>query len=168
MEILAKLGINWTLLIAQIVNFAIITGVLMYFVYKPILRLLDERRDRIKKSMDEVARIENQAKELEELRRIRLSEADKEAGKMLEMAKEEAEKMRQELLHSARREAEAIIAKGQTKLAEDRRKVFEEAQGTLSALIIRMTEKILEREFKPADQKRLLTLLEKEISSTQV
>ena len=54
MELLTKLGINWQLLLAQIVNFLIVLGVLGIFVYKPILNLLDARSERIRKSMDDV------------------------------------------------------------------------------------------------------------------
>ena len=79
MDILVKLGINGSLLLAQIVNFAIVAGVLAYFVYRPLLRILDERRERIRKSMDDVVRIQHQVKELDELRQKRLIEADKEA-----------------------------------------------------------------------------------------
>ncbi len=167
MDILVKLGINGSLLLAQIVNFAIVAGVLAYFVYRPLLRILDERRERIRKSMDDVVRIQHQVKELDELRQKRLIEADKEAGKILEKAKEQAEKMKHDILSAAHSEAGDILARGHQKIADDRRKVFEEAQKTLSTLIIRMTQKILEREFSAADQKRLVSLLEKEVSNKQ-
>ncbi|PIR50188.1 F0F1 ATP synthase subunit B, partial [Candidatus Peregrinibacteria bacterium CG10_big_fil_rev_8_21_14_0_10_54_7] len=68
MELLTKLGINWQLLLAQIVNFAIVVGVLSFFLYKPLLNLIDTRRERIRKAMEDAQRIENQAKEMEELR----------------------------------------------------------------------------------------------------
>lgn len=167
MDILVKLGINGSLLLAQIVNFAIVAGVLAYFVYRPLLRILDERRERIRKSMDDVVRIQHQVKELDELRQKRLIEADKEAGKILEKAKEQAEKMKHDILSAAHSEAGDILARGHQKIADDRRKVFEEAQKTLSTLIIRMTQKILEREFSAADQKRMVSLLEKEVSNKQ-
>ncbi|MFA5800107.1 MAG: hypothetical protein WC840_04070, partial [Candidatus Peribacteraceae bacterium] len=78
MELLTKLGINWQLLLAQIVNFLIVLGVLGAFVYKPILNLLDARTERIRKAMEDAKRIENQAKEMEEQRQRALRKLDQE------------------------------------------------------------------------------------------
>lgn len=167
MDILTKLGINWQLLIAQIVNFAIIAGVLTYFVYRPVLNLLDARRERIRKAMEDVERIENQKKDMEELRTKRLTEADQEAGTLLEEAKKQGEQTRDDIIAAAKREADEMIAKGRQLIAAERRQAYEEVHQNLAQLIIKLTEKILEREFTPADQKRLVTTLEKELPKTQ-
>ena len=53
MELLTKLGVDWKLLIAQIVNFTILVSVLTYFVYRPLLDLLDARRERIRKAVED-------------------------------------------------------------------------------------------------------------------
>lgn len=163
MELLAKLGIDWKLLIAQIVNFAILAGVLTYFVYKPLLNLIDARRDRIAKAMEEAKRIERQAQEMEEVRAQQLKKIDREMGAILERGKQQAERMRDEILAGAKREADQILAKGQRQLADERSRVFAEAQASLTGIILRLTEKILEREFSPKDQERLLSALEKDI-----
>ena len=84
MELLAKLGINWELLIAQIVNFLIVVGVLGYFVYKPILNLLDSRTERIRKSVEDARKIENQVKEMEALRTEEMKKLDEETEEILE------------------------------------------------------------------------------------
>lgn len=163
MELLSKLGIDWSLLLAQIANFAILIGILTFFVYKPLLRLLDERRERIRTSMEEVDRIERQAKEMEKRREEELVKIDREVGSVLERAREQAEEMKRDILASAQKEAQELLAKGRQQLSLERARVFAEVQDTLSTAIVRMTEKILEREFSDADQKRLLESLEKHI-----
>ena len=60
------LGINLPLLLAQVINFLLLFGLLYLFAYKPILRMFDERSQRIKESMDETEAIKEQAARAEE------------------------------------------------------------------------------------------------------
>jgi F-type H+-transporting ATPase subunit b len=163
MELIAKLGVDWKLLLAQIVNFGIVLTVLYVFVYRPLLRLLDDRRERIRKSLEDVDKIEKQKHELEEFRRGQLRKIDQECGALLERAKQDAQRSAQEVLALAKQESEEILRKGREQISQERARAFGELQGTLAKVIVRMTEKILEREFRSEDQHRLLVSLEKEI-----
>ena len=163
MELLAKLGVDWKLLIAQIVNFTILLAVLGVFVYKPLLNLLDDRRERIRKAMEDAEKIEKQKKEMDDLRLEQLKKIDMEVGALLERGKHHAERMRDEILDQAKREAGQILEKGRQQLENERSRVFQEVQGSVARIIVGMTEKILEREFSQSDQKRLLSALEKDI-----
>ena len=165
MEILQKLGIHWQQILAQIVNFTIIATVLAYFVYKPLLKTIDARSDRTRKAMENAARIEEQQKEMERMRQEILTHADREAGNLLAQAKVEAEAIKQQILDSALHEAESTIAKGRRLITEERRLVYEEVRKHLTLMVVRMTEKVLAREFSPDDQKRLIADLEKELST---
>lgn len=163
MELLSKLGIDWKLLLAQIVNFTILVGILSAFVYRPLLNLIDARRERARKAMEDAKKIEEQKAEMERHRQGHLRKIDEECGVILERTKKEAEKAKAEILESAKREADALLAKGREQLQEERARVFAEVQGTIAQAIVRMTEKILEREFEASDQKRLVSSLTKEI-----
>jgi F-type H+-transporting ATPase subunit b len=168
MELITKLGINWQQLLAQAINFAIIMGVLAYFVYKPVLRTIDARTERIRKAMEEADEVKNQKKELEKFRQEQLSKIDKEAGAILEKAKQEAERMRHSMLENAQKEADALMQKGQKQLSEERSRVFADVQNTLNAVILNMTQKILQREFTAKDQERVLAEIQKDLPSMLV
>jgi len=155
MELLTKLGINWQLLLAQIVNFLIVLGVLGAFVYKPILNLLDARTERIRKAMEDAKRIENQAKEMEEQRQRALKKLDQESGVYFERMRSEAEAVKEEMLRAAKKEAEQMLANAAKRIETEHRAMTEEVMKTVHTVVIRMTEKILEREFGPADQQRI-------------
>ena len=62
-DLLSQFGINWTLLIAQMVNFAVLVWVLAKFVYKPVIRVLDERRERIENSLTQAKSIEQKSRD---------------------------------------------------------------------------------------------------------
>lgn len=163
MELLSKLGIDGSLLLAQIVNFGLLLAVLTYFIYKPLLTLLDTRRTRIAKAMEHATQAERQAKELEAHRAAELRRIDQECGAFLEKVRQQAERMKAEILDSAKKEADQVMDRARRQLEDERARVFAEVQDTVATLITRMTEKILEREFSKSDQDRLLTSLQKEL-----
>lgn len=161
--LLSKLGIDWKLLIAQIVNFAILIGALTYFVYRPLLDLLDRRSERVRKAMEEARRIETQNKEMEAIRFEQLTKIDWESGVMLERAKQHAEKLAADIMSSAQKEARELLAKTRAVIAEERAAIIRNAQATLATIILKATERIIEREFEPGDQKRLLETIADEL-----
>lgn len=163
MELLEKLGINWALLTAQVVNFLIVMGVLGYFLYRPILRLLDDRTERIRKAMEDAKRIENQAQELAKLREEEMKKLDHESGEYFERVRRQATALQEELHAAAKKEAEAMIQNALKRIDEERRIMMAEVMQTVHTVIVRMTEKILAREFTPADQKRIQEQLVAEI-----
>lgn len=165
MELITTLGINWQMLVAQLINFVLLIVLLSYFVYKPILRLIDDRRERIRKSMEDAKAIENQKRELDVFKTEQLRKIDQECGKFLETAKSQAEGVKKDILAGAEKEAAQILAKARTQMEEERARMGSEIQSTLAGVIVRMTEKILEREFSSADQQRLLGNVQKELSS---
>ena len=121
-QLLEKLGINWSLLIAQIVNFMIVLGVLSYFIYRPFLDLLDKRRERIQKSMDDAARIEHQMQEFEAMRLEEMKKLDRESGAYLEQMRRKAGELQEEMIATAAKEAESIVANAHKRAEEERRR----------------------------------------------
>lgn len=165
MELLQKLGVDWKLLLAQIVNFTILLSVLTFFVYRPLLRVIDERRERIRKSMDDAEQIAHEQERLAHAREEALRAIDRECGAFLEKAKNDAERAKAEILRAAAMEAHALLAKGHEQLRTERAQTMREMQKSLATAILQMTEKILAREFSPHDQERILTSVERSLPS---
>ena len=156
MELLAKLGINWQLLIAQVVNFMIVLGVLSYLVYKPLLDLLDKRTERVRKAMEEAKRLEEEAESLSRQRIERLKKIDEEAGILLAQARVTAEAMHSDMLDKAHKDSQKLLEKGRQDIAAERAAALRDMQDTLAKVITQLTEKLLERTFTPEDQKKAL------------
>ncbi|MBI1934655.1 F0F1 ATP synthase subunit B [Candidatus Peregrinibacteria bacterium] len=168
MELLAKLGVDWRLLIAQIVNFTILLSVLTLFVYRPLLRVIDERRERIRKSMEDADAIAHEKEKIAQARQEALRKIDQECGAFLEKAKNDAERMKADILHTTDIEVKNLLTKGREQLRSERAQALQEMQKSLSSAILQMTEKILEREFSPRDQERVLTQIERSLPSLLV
>lgn len=166
MELLTKLGINWQLLIAQIVNFLIVMGVLGFFLYRPILNLLDARAERIRKAMEDAKRIENQMAEMNAIREEELKKLDRESGAYFERVRRQAQVLQDEMLAAAKKQADEQLAAALKRIDEERQRMMQDVMESVQRIVVLMTEKILEREFSPADQKRITERLVAELPQT--
>jgi F-type H+-transporting ATPase subunit b len=150
--ILHALGIEWSALIAQIINFAILIFILSRYVYKPVLNVIDQRRTTIAESMEKAQEIDRRKEELDKERVVILRKADEEAGALLERAKKEAEDIRTEIEKAAKNQADYTLEKGRQQLENDRATMVREMQTKLAHAIVLSAEKILRREFSKEDQ----------------
>jgi F-type H+-transporting ATPase subunit b len=111
-----KLGIQPLALLAQTVNFAIIAFILAKFLYKPILKMIDDRKKKIEDSLKITDMLKEEEEKTEKKRTEILDKAKKEAGKIIEEARDTAKKKEAEILEDAKKDAEQIIVKGKKDL----------------------------------------------------
>ncbi|GAH07146.1 unnamed protein product, partial [marine sediment metagenome] len=86
MEGLANLGINMPTLLAQLINVAILFGLLYLVAYRPIMRMLDERSRKVKESMEQTEFIKQQAERAEGEAAKRIEAASKEGQEAIARA----------------------------------------------------------------------------------
>ena len=164
-DLVHALGIQWSALIAQMINFVILIFVLTKFVYKPILKVIDERRTLVSDSMKKIEEIDRRKEVIDAERTVILRKADEEAGALLERAKAETEVMRAEIEKAAHAQAGAILAKAKEQTENDRTVMFKEVQNKLAHAIVLSAEKILRREFSKEDQRSFEDELKQNIPS---
>ena len=83
--------IDWFTVVAQIVNFLILVGLLKYFLYGRIIRAMDQREERIAARLAEAQQREQEAKEERQHYQARKEELEKQKGGILAQAREEAD-----------------------------------------------------------------------------
>jgi F-type H+-transporting ATPase subunit b len=164
-EILSAFGVDWPSLLAQVVNFAILVFILSKFVYRPMLKIIDERRSIIASSLKKAEEIDRRRELLDADRVKILRKADEEAGALLARAKTEAEAMRTEIEAAAKAQASSIVAKGLQQLQIERTHMMKEIQEKLARTIVQSAEKILRREFSKEDQENFEDELKKNLPS---
>ena len=143
MELLDKLGIDWKLLLAQLVNFGIVLLVLYKFLYKPLLKFLDQRSERIAKSLLEAKRIEESLLQLEVTKAETLAESRRQAQELLKQAEVQAQTQRQETLIRVKAEAEKVIAEARVKIINEQ----EVAMGVLRDQAARLVSQAVVKVF---------------------
>jgi len=145
MEILAKIGIKPSVLIAQVINFLILVIILYKLAYKPVLNLLKERSERIAKSMKYADEVEKNLKKTEEDYENKMKEAYKEAQGILEKSRKESEENRIKMLEDAKMETDRNINKAKAEIAAEKDKMLSDAKSELSGLLILSVKKMMEQ-----------------------
>jgi F-type H+-transporting ATPase subunit b len=121
------LGLDFKILIAQIINFGILYFVLSKLLFKPLIKVLDERKKKAEELADNSKQMEERLIKLEEKERNVLKEARTKAGgereDLLKLAQNEKEQIIEEAKSAADREAEKGVEKIKTAEAEARKRL---------------------------------------------
>ncbi len=155
---IADLGISLPTLIAQIVNFVILFGLLYLVAYKPIMRMLDERSRKIKESMEQTELIKEQAARAEEESKQRIEAATKEGQDIIGKAIRTGDELRQQAQQEAGQQAESLITRARAEIQRERDEAVGELRKEFADLTIRAAEKVIERSL---DKKAHSELIEK-------
>jgi F-type H+-transporting ATPase subunit b len=153
---LEGLGINLQLLIAQIVNFLLLLGLLYLFAYKPVMRMLDERSRKIKESVDLTESVRQQAANAEEETRKRLEKASREGQEVIARAIKTGEELKQKAIQEAKPEAEALIARARQDIRQERDDIIAELHKDFTDLTISAAEKIIEQKLDKEAHRKLI------------
>ncbi|PIV50734.1 ATP synthase F0 subunit B [Candidatus Falkowbacteria bacterium CG_4_9_14_3_um_filter_36_9] len=152
--------LNLKLFLAQIVNFAIIFGIIYYFAVKPLISVMQERTKKIEKSLADAAVIEKKLSLTEKEYQQKIDQAGKEAVKIIDNANELAENKKKEIVAKARDEVGQIINNEKQLLLAEKAKTLKEIKSEVAGLIAMSLEKILEEK---VDYKKEKSLIEKMI-----
>ncbi len=103
--------INWFTVIAQIVNFLILVWLLKRFLYKPVLKAIDERKKKIEARLEEAAIRKAEAKKDQDLFRQKNEDFDKERTVKMNLAQEDVNSEKERLFEEVRNESNALRSK---------------------------------------------------------
>lgn len=156
MEILNQFGINPLLLLAQVVNFALLLFILKRFLYKPILKVLEERKKKIADSLKNAEEIEKRLLETEEERNKTLAKTSQEIQQMRDEAKKELEAFKEEMKQNAKLQAEQIIKKGEETAQAESLRMEQQIMAKIAGLVAIATEKVTGKVINQKDQKELI------------
>lgn len=138
-----KLGINLAFFISQLVNFTLLAVLLYLLLYKPILNMLNQRKERIAKSMADVDAAREAAAKAQLDYDRKLTEAQREAQKIIAQAAQAGDKVGAEIKAEAQREAEAIRQKAREEAAQEKAHILAEVQSQIASLSMAATERVL-------------------------
>jgi len=140
---LEKLGLNTTWLLAQIVNFGLLLFVLWRFAYKPVLKMLDDRRQKIQASLDYAEQVKrdaaNQQKEFEK----KLDETRREIQAASAAASQAGEKEREVILAQARDEARKLVEQAKSQIDYERKQMLSDLREEVVRLSMLTSQKVI-------------------------
>ena len=153
---IAALGFNLPGLLAQLVNFLILLIVLRLFLYKPILRILDERKRRIEEGLMRSEQAASQAAAQEGEARRAMEEARNEAREVVQRAQEAASRLRAELEGQARTQAEQIVERARADIQLEREQAIQQLRAEFAGLTMLAAERVIGQSLDRQAHQRLI------------
>lgn len=154
---LETLGIHFPSLLIYLVNFLLVLLLLRLFAYRPILRLMDQRAQRIRESLEASEQAKEAAASSQEAVEAQLVEARREAQRIVEQAREAAERYRAEEMERARNEAETFVSRARADIERERDAAVEEVRSNFADLAMTAAERVVRRSLDRQAHEELIT-----------
>jgi F-type H+-transporting ATPase subunit b len=159
------LGLDLSTFIGQLVSFLILLGLLMFFGYKPIRKMLDERSNRIKQSMEQAEATKKEYERAQVAVQEQISKAREEGQGIIARAAQMGERVKEETRQEARKEAENLIVKARLEIQRERGESIEQLRQEFVGLAIFAAEKVINESLdKEAHQRLIEEVLEESTS----
>lgn len=162
---LDKIGVNLPLLIAQIINVAILFALLYFVAYKPILKMFDQRSQKIKESMEQTERIKVTAANAETESRKQIEEARRQGQEIIAQATKNGEEIKQRANQDAQKEAQAVLERERLLIEREKKDASEELRHEFADLTILAAGKVIE---KSLDKKAHQELIDKVLEESDI
>ena len=158
-------GWNVWLFLSQVVSFVIVAFLLRRFAYKPILTVLEERRQRIAEGLLNADKIKQQLAEAEQRYQEILAKGNGEAQKMIDEARASAGVIAERKQQEAIAAAEQILAKAREASVLEHERTMSQLKRELGRLVIDTTAKVTGKVLTPEDQRRLQEEASRQVSA---
>lgn len=143
MEVFAKLGVDWKLLLAQAVNFGILFFVLKYYAYRPMLDFLEKRTLRIEQGLKDAEAAGQKLAQMEEKEKEVLIAARNEAKSIVVAAEEAAQKRDALRLAETEAKTKKFLEEAQVKIEEEKQRILAEAKQEIAVMVVAGVEQVL-------------------------
>jgi F-type H+-transporting ATPase subunit b len=158
-------GFDVWIFLSQVISFVIVALVLRQFAYKPILAVLEERRQRIAEGLLNAEKIKQQLAEAEQRYAEILAKANAQAQKMIDEARDSSAHIAERKQQEAVVAAEQIMAKAREASAIEHERTMTELKRELGRLVVNTTAKVTGKVLNADDQKRLQEEAARQIAS---
>lgn len=160
-SLVSTFHIDIKLLIAQVVNFAIVFSVLYFFALKPLLKTMQDRTRKIEKGIDDAKKIEEKLARSEEECGKELAKAKREANMILQKAEGKAEEKRKELIAKTKEEIGQIINQEKAKMQSEKAETLKEIKKEVADLVVLSIEKVLDKKLVGEDVKAIEKMIKR-------
>ncbi len=156
MEAAEALGINLPGLVAQIVNFSLLLGLLSVVLYKPVLKMLEQRATRIRESLAKAEEVRLEAERAEQEFQARLQEGRQEGHAIITQASKTGERMIEEARDKARQEAEGILTRARSEIEMERDRALTQLRQAFADLTVLAAGKVIGQTLDKQSHARLI------------
>ena len=152
---LHHLGIDWLKTLGQCISFAFILFILSRYAYKPVLAMLQQRRERIAEGITNADKIKEELAKTEAARQDILNQAAAQANKLIEEARAAAARVQEQETQKAVAQAEQIILKAREAATAEHARMLVDLKREIGALVVQTTIAVTGKVLNLEDQRRL-------------
>jgi F-type H+-transporting ATPase subunit b len=156
MQILNNFGFEWTLFAAQIVNFLVIFFLLKKFLYKPMLKMLDDRKHTIAQGLKHAEEADKRLQETIEKEEKVLRTAQEEAKRMIDEAKMQQASIMQNTEEQTKARVETMLQEAREQIEFETTKVEKRLTAHVSRLAIQFLQQSSQELFGPTEQEAII------------
>jgi F-type H+-transporting ATPase subunit b len=156
MDFIYELGLNAPVLLTQVVTFVILLVLLRFVAYKPIIRMLDERSNRVKDSMEQAEAVKEQSAHAEEEVKKQLEQASREGQERVARAVKAGEEVKKKAQEDARQEAEALVSRARAEIQRERDDAINEVRREFADLTVLAAGKVIDKSLDKKDHRELI------------
>jgi len=142
-QLIEAFGIDVRLIIIQVFNFGLLMVALSYFLYKPVLKMLNDREAKIAQGIKDAKEAEEMRLLATEEKKVIITAANQEAEAMATRAKEHAAVKAEEIVAAAEIKAEQVVKDATLRTAELKAAAIKESEAEIAKLAILAAEKVL-------------------------
>ncbi len=153
---IGALGINLTGLIAQLIGFAILLAVMRMIAYKPVLRMMDQRSERIREGLEAADKMKEQAAQADVTVQKRLDEARQEGQALIGQAQQIANRIQEDARQQAQAEGESLLVRARNEIALERDEAIAQIRREFADITIAAAEKVINQSLDKKAHERLI------------
>ena len=153
---ITDLGINVPVLIGQVLSFTFLIIMLKLLVYGPVLKMLDERRERIREGLSAADRGREQAVEAERAAQEQIEAARREGQQIVAQAQQIGQRLQEEARQQAQQQQEAMLERARSEIALERDSAIAELRREFADLTITAAEKVIGQSLDRTAHQRLI------------
>lgn len=154
-EIARTFGVDWTHLIAQMISFGIVCYLLYGFAYRPVLAMLETRRNEIAEGLANAEKIKAELARTETQRQEVVAQANAQMTKLIEEARAAAARVQEQETQKAIAAAKDIVDKARQATEAEHARMLAELRREVGKLVVQTTAAVTGKILTPEDQRRL-------------
>ncbi|MEI7719984.1 MAG: ATP synthase F0 subunit B [bacterium] len=135
-QLFAAFGVDWRLLVINIINFSLLLLALWYFLYEPLTTMLAARRQKMADGVRDADKARHHLKRIEESRAELLAQAGKDADEVVAKARVSAGEKQQQIVAQGEAAAAALLQEAEARAAEMKHAAIVESKQEVAKLIV--------------------------------
>ncbi|PWU22659.1 hypothetical protein C5B42_05465 [Candidatus Cerribacteria bacterium 'Amazon FNV 2010 28 9'] len=151
-------------IIFQMINFGVVFGAILFLLYKPIIKMLDDRRNKIEEGQKAAEASIREKEEIDALKKKAKTQAEKDASKLIEKTEDEAKELKTKLSKEARDEMKIWKEKEMKKWDDQMAAMKKEMEKNVADMAIAIAGKVIGAD---VDKKTHVTLINSSIKELE-